>query len=73
MIITSPIKLQINKNYSEKDLDNLPFEYLDKIYYHYTFHVMKETNEKEFIEYCNQFYEENSIISRDFFYEISMD
>lgn len=73
MIITSSEKLEINKIYTEKEINNKIFEYLGIGYKTYIFYVVREVTEKEYWNYVNSIYFPNKVFALTFFYEISMD
>ncbi len=74
MIITSPVSLEVGKVYTEKEYDNRPFELYHRTYWKYRFLVMREATLEEYRwEITREYADPDSIINREFFYEISMD
>jgi hypothetical protein len=73
MIITSPIKFEVGKIYTEKEL-HMPFEMYEKIHATYRFMVLREATLEEFRRHLEMTYDNPDIIdNRSYFYEISMD
>jgi len=74
MIITSTKKLEAGKIYTEKELQ-CTFIYKEVEYEKYAFFVLREATEEEFRIYVKEIYPINpeDVISRKFFYQISMD
>jgi len=73
MIITSPLKLEPNKIYTEKELMS-PFEMYGEIYLTYRFMVMREATLDEYRRQIDKDYKNpDEVENREFFYDVSMD
>jgi len=74
MIITSPIKLEINKIYNEHNIA-LPFEFMGIKYKHFALLVIKEATKEEFTNCAKELFNGNidRLVYFKYFYEISTD
>lgn len=75
MIITSTLKLEIGKIYSNENIDE-PFEYLNKIVPHYSFKVIEEKSIQDFIEFVTTEFPHilpSTFRKERYFYEIQTD
>ena len=74
MIITTIFKLESGRIYTEKDLKD-PFTHRGKLFYEYTFFVIRESNKEEYIQFLkdNEVYNLDLMIYQPYYYQISMD
>jgi len=69
MIITTDIKLEVGRIYSEKDFPDRLFDHWDEMISEYRFQVLRESNKEEYIESCKKEIPEHLDINNLLFYE----